>query len=155
MTNFEGDLLLEDTPDFGEIKIENGLFVNDQTFNTAVYLSLYGGNAKDNGKVKNKETWWGNTLPATAENEKMISRFQAVISGLPMTTKNILQAETAAELDLKWIIGEGIADKITAVGRAAGKNKFELAVEIKSKGDTIYENKYSTFWRAGAYGGNN
>ena len=147
--------MLEDTPDFGEIKIENGLFVNDQTFNTAVYLSLFGGNANDNGKVKNKQTWWGNTLPGTMENEKMVSRFQAVVTGLPMTTKNILQAEAAAELDLKWIIAESIADKIKATGKSAGKNKFEIAVEIKSHGDTIYDNKFSMFWRAGAYGGNN
>jgi phage gp46-like protein len=152
---FEGDLLLEDSPDFGEIKIVDGLFVSDKSFNTAVYLSLYGGNVKDSGRVRNKETWWGNTLPAIAENEKMVSRFQAIIFGMPMTSKNIPAAEKAAELDLKWIKDEGVADKITATGKAAGKNKFELRIEMKSTGVTIYDNKFYMFWREGAHGGNN
>jgi hypothetical protein len=55
LQTFEGDLLLEDTPDGGDIRIENNLFVSDRSFNTAVYLSLFGGNKDDNGKVKNNE----------------------------------------------------------------------------------------------------
>jgi phage gp46-like protein len=149
---FEGDLFLEDTPDGGDIRIENNLFVSDRSFNTAVYLSIFGGNKDDNGKVKNNKTWWGNTLPGTAENEKLVSRFQAVISGLPMTTKNILEAESAAQLDLKWVVDEGIADKVTASGRALSHNKFALVVDIQAGGASIYENTFALFWKAGIYG---
>ena len=78
---FEGDLLLVDSPDFGEIVIEDGFILSDKAFNTAVYLSLFGGNKDDNGKIKTKKTWWGNTLSGISKNEKMISRFQAVIFG--------------------------------------------------------------------------
>jgi phage gp46-like protein len=150
--NFEGDLLLEDTQDGGDISIENDLFVNDRTFKTAVYLSIFGGNKEDNGKVKNRKTWWGNTLEGTGENEKLVSRFQAVIFGLPMTTKNIEIAESAASLDLKWIVDEGIADKITVSGRAVSRKKFSLHVEIKAGGKSIYENTFALFWKAGVYG---
>jgi phage gp46-like protein len=152
LQNFEGDLLLEDTPDGGDIRIENDLFVSDRSFNTAVYLSLFGGNKDDKGKVKNNNTWWGNTLEGTAENEKLVSRFQAIIFGLPMTTKNIQEAETAANLDLKWLINEGAADKIIAAGKATGRNRFALTVEIRSGGKSIYENTFSLFWRSGIYG---
>jgi phage gp46-like protein len=152
LQNFEGDLLLAETPDGGEAAIENGLFACDRSFNTAVYLSLFGGNKDDNGKVRNNKTWWGNTLPGTAENEKLVSRFQAAISGLPMTTKNIQEAENAAGLDLKWITDEGIADKITVSGRAVTRNKFLLFVDIQSGGKSIYENTFSLFWKAGIYG---
>jgi phage gp46-like protein len=151
---FEGDLLLEDSPDFGEIKIIDGLVKSDRAFGTAVYISLFGGNKEDNGKVKNNKTWWGNTLPGVGENEKMISRFQAIIFGLPMTSKNIQESETAARLDLKWIIDDGIADKISVTGRAAARNAFELTIQIKSGGKSIYENTFSLFWRAGIYGNN-
>jgi phage gp46-like protein len=152
LQNFEGDLLLTETPDGGEVAIENGLFVCDRSFNTAVYLSLFGGNKDDNGKVKNSKTWWGNTLPGTAENEKLVSRFQAVISGLPMTIKNIQEAESAASLDLKWIADEGIAEKITVSGRAVTRNKFSLFVDIQSGAKSIYKNTFSLFWKAGIYG---
>jgi phage gp46-like protein len=153
LQNFEGDLLLEDTPDGGDIRIEDGLFVNDRSFNTAVYLSLFGGNEDDNGKVKNMKTWWGNTLGGVSENEKLVSRFQSVISGLPMTAKNIQDTENAAELDLKWVIDEGIADKIVVSGRAVTHNRFSLSVDIQNRGESIYKNTFPLFWKAGVYGG--
>jgi phage gp46-like protein len=149
---FEGDLLLEETPDGGDIRIENRLFVSDRSLGTAVYLSLLGGNKDDNGKVKSNKTWWGNTLPGVAENEKIISRFQALIYGLPMSTKNIQKAENAALLDLNWIIDEGIADKIISSGRATARNKFSLHVDIRARGKSIYKNAFSLFWRMGIYG---
>jgi phage gp46-like protein len=152
LQTFEGDLLLEDTPDGGDIRIENDLFVSDRSFNTAVYISIFGGNKDDNGKVKNDKTWWGNTLGDTVENEKLVSRFQAIIFGLPMTTKNIQEAETAAVLDLNWLIKEGAADKIITAGRATGRNRFALTVQIRSGGKSIYENTFSLFWRSGIYG---
>jgi phage gp46-like protein len=153
LQNFEGDLLLFDTPDGGDVNIVNGVFVNDRAFNTAVYLSLFGGNKDDTGKVKNRKTWWGNTLDGVAENEKMISRFQAIIDGLPMSSKNIQEAETAASLDLKWISDEGMADKIEVSGTPASRNKFHLYVNIKTSGKSIYENTFALFWEAGIYGG--
>jgi phage gp46-like protein len=152
LQTFEGDLLLESTPDGGDIRIDNGLFVGDQTFNTAVYLSLFGGNKDDPGKVKNNKTWWGNLIPGTQEDEKMVSRFQAIITAIPMTTKNILEANNAAELDLKWIVDEGIADKVTASGKAGQGNQFLLTVDIQESGNSIYENTFAVFWKVGVYG---
>ena len=149
---FEGDLLLEDSPDFGEIKIENGLFICDRSFDTSVYISLFGGNKDDNGKVENKKTWWGNTITGTPENEKMVSRFQNIIFSLPMTSKNILAARNAAFLDLKWIIDEKIANKIDVSGRASGNKLFKLGILIISEDKTIYNNAFSLFWEAGIYG---
>jgi phage gp46-like protein len=149
---FEGDLLLEETLDGGDIRIENDLFVSDRSFNTSVYLSLFGGNKDDTGKIKNNKTWWGNILEGTAENEKLVSRFQAIIFGLPMTTKNIQDAETAATLDLNWLVKEGAADKIIATGRATGRNKFALTVQILSGGNSIHQNTFSLFWKSGLHG---
>ena len=102
--------------------------------------------------VKNNKTWWGNTLNGTPENEKMISRFQFIVMGLPMTSKNIQKAEGAAKLDLKWMVNEGIADKINAYGNVKGKNRFELKIEIIARGNTIYDNTFSMFWRSGIHG---
>jgi phage gp46-like protein len=143
--NFEGDLLLYDTPDGGEVALESGLFVSDKQFSTAVYLSLFGGNEEDPGKVKNNQEWWGNLLDVS-ESEKLKSRFQYIVSGLPMTVKNIKEAETAAQLDLQWFISEKIADEIYIYGQATGKNRFNLTVEIMKDTRSIFKNVYSLQW---------
>ena len=148
LQTFEGDLVLHDTPDGGDIRIEKGLIASDQTFGTAVYLSLFGGNKEDNGRVKNRKTWWGNMLRGVNENRRLVSRFQAIIFGLPMTTRNILDAEEAARLDLAWIITEKIADEILANGRAVSRNRFSLTIQINANGDTIYDNAFAVFWRS-------
>jgi phage gp46-like protein len=153
LQTFEGDLLLVDTPDGGDIRIEDGLFVSDRAFDTSVYLSLFGGNKEDTGKVKNKNEWWGNLLPGTKESEKMKSRFQAFVTAQPMTTKTIAEAEDCAKLDLKWLVDERIADKIFIEGRAGNGNKFYLRVDVQASGKSIYENTYSLFWKVGIYGG--
>lgn len=153
LRNFEGDLALADSPDGGEIVIVDELFACDRTFNTAVYLSLFGGNRLDAGRVKSPNTWWGNLLSGTAEAEKMTSRFQAVIAGYPMTTSSIAFCETAALLDLAWLKAEGAADEIIVDGRFGNRNRFFLTVEIKAAGKSIWKNTYGMFWQEGLYGG--
>jgi phage gp46-like protein len=153
MSDFQGDLLLIDTPDGGDITVDNGFFKADRAFATAVYLSLFGGNKEDAGKIKTNKTWWGNTLEGITEAEKMASRFQNIISGLPLTVKNIKAAETAAKLDLAWVIDQGIADKIEAEGRTGEKNYFVLEVQILKNENTVFENSYALLWGEGLNGG--
>jgi phage gp46-like protein len=150
---FEGDLMLTDTMDGGETAVEDGLFMNEGSFGTAVYLSLFGGNKDDAGRVRSSSEWWGNTIRGTPETEKMTSRFQAVIQGLPMTTKNIAECEEAALLDLAWLKAEGAVDEIIVDGRVGGKNRFYFTVELKASGESVWGNKYSLFWAEGLYGG--
>ena len=149
LLDFEGDLLLCDTPDGGDIIIDNGLLLSEKQFSTAVYLSIFGGNKDDAGKVKSSNEWWGNKINNITENEKLRSRFQNIIFGLPMTVKNIREAESAAEQDLKWFIQEKIADEINIYGQATGKNMFNLKIEIKKDVLTLFENTYSLLWGAG------
>jgi phage gp46-like protein len=150
---FMGDLLLIETPDGGDCVLQDGLLAPDPAFGTAFYLSLYGGNKADSGKVKNKNTWWGNTLAGITEKEKVISRFQNFITGAPMNVKNIKDAEEAARQDLKWAIDDGIADKINITGRAEGKNRFRLYIQALKAGKTVYESNYGILWGTGINGG--
>jgi phage gp46-like protein len=152
LQSFEGDLLLYETPDGGDVHVEDGLFSCDRAYDTAVYLSLFGGNKEDSGKVKNRKTWWGNTLRGVTESQKLVSRFQALISGLPMTTKNILAAEDAAKLDLGWMVDEKLADEIFIDGRAVSINRLKLKIQVNAKGKPIYSGALSVPWKAGANG---
>ena len=152
MSDFAGDVLLIETPDGGDIVLESGLVKPCKDVSTAVYLSLFGGNKEDAGTVKNRCTWWANTLKETPESEKMISRFQAVIAGLPLSVKNIRQAESAAALDLDWLKHEGVADEIITFGKTKGKNTFVLKVEIKNGGKKLYEREFALLWENGVHG---
>lgn len=152
MVDFEGDIFLIETPDGGDIVLENGTIKPCKDFSTAVYLSLFGGNKDDAGAVKNRHTWWANTLKETPEDEKMVSRFQAVIAGLPLSVKNIRKAETAAALDLEWLKSEGAADEVIADGETKGKNTFVLKVEVKNKGQRLYEKEFALLWEHGIDG---
>jgi phage gp46-like protein len=153
MDDFEGDLLLRDTPDGGDIIIEDGLFKDDRMFDTAVYLSLFGGNKDDDGKVENSRTWWGNTLTGVGESEKLVSRFQALITRTPMTAKTIREAEAAAELDLQWLVKEGAADRIVVTGKSAAHARFVLHVEVSANGASVYAGTFQTTWRQGGMHG--
>jgi phage gp46-like protein len=149
LQNFEGDLLLYETNDGGDTSIENGLFISDKQFSTAAYLSLFGGNKTDNGKVNNTDEYWGNYLNDITESEKLRSRFQYITTGLPMSVKNIKEAEKAAIMDLQWFIKENIADEVTAYGQAIGKNRFKLIIEILKDKNTLFKNEYFLLWGGG------
>ena len=150
--NFHGDLLMVETPDGGDFVIEDGLFLADHAFGTAFYISLFGGNKADAGRVRNRNTWWGNTLPDINENEKIVSRFQNFILAMPMTVKNIKDAESMAELDLKWAIEEGVVDEINAFIRSEGINKIRLFVEAKKDGEFVYKSNFGALWGAALNG---
>jgi phage gp46-like protein len=146
LQNFEGDVLLIETPDGGDFVMKDGLIMADSSYSTAIYLSLFGGNKEDSGVVKTNKTWWGNTLRDTPKNEKLISRFQYVIRSIPLTVKNIKAAENAAVLDLAWMVEEGIANKVEATGSTEGKNRFRIAINIIKSGTSIFNDSFNTLW---------
>lgn len=149
---FSGDVLFFNTFDGGDILIKNGLIEPDRSFSTAVYISLFGGNKEDPGTVKNNLGWWGNYMSNVPENEKLVSRFQHVITGLPLTVKNLLAAETAAALDLDWMKKEGIVDKIIVSGRASATTQADFTYLLEKNGEKIGSGEFGIQWEAGVYG---
>ena len=75
-----------------------------------------------------------------------------MITGLPLSVKNIRKAETAAVLDLEWLKSDGVADEIIADGKTKGKNTFMLKVEVKSKGQQLYQKEFALLWGHGIDG---
>lgn len=145
---FGGDVLLLDTNDGAELTIVNGLVQLDTGFNSAVYLSLFGGDKDDTGEVVNNNTWWGNKLQNISENEKLVSRFQAFINSVPLISKNIRLAEEKALQDLQWMIDDGIADSIEAVITVINRKEINLKIDITKFGEVIEAGNYSLQWGA-------
>lgn len=145
---FGGDVLLFDTQDGAEITIFNGLISMDKGFNSAVYLSLFGGDKDDTGEVVNNNTWWGNKIQNISENEKLVSRFQAFITSVPLTSKNVKLAEGKVIQDLQWMIDDGIADSIEAEIQVVGRKDINLKIVIAKFGEVIEAGNYSLQWGA-------
>lgn len=145
---FGGDVLIFGTEDGGEIFIINGLVIPDESFRSAVYLSLFGGNKNDTGEVASGATWWGNKLEGTSENEKLVSRFVAFITAEPMTSKNLKTAEEKAAEDLHWFIEDGIADSVDVSIVDEGHGQVQLSVLIEKSGQILESGKYALQWEA-------
>jgi len=136
MSDFQGDLLLFSTNDGGEIEFtENNCFQNDTGFETAIYLSLFGGNYNDNGTEATKnESWWGNNLENNNPERKLVSRFQNISRGLPLTPGNLLILKDAIKEDLQWFIDEKIIDILEINLSIPSKNRLLSEINgIKDK----------------------
>lgn len=145
---FGSDVLLFDAQDGAEISINNGLITMDKGFNSAVYLSLFGGDKDDTGEVVNNNTWWGNKIQNISENEKLVSRFQAFITSVPLITKNVKLAEHKVKQDLQWMIDDGIADSIEAEIQVVSRKDINLKILIAKFGEVIEAGNYSLQWGA-------
>jgi len=138
----EGDILLYQTNDDGEINVTNGFIEMSGGLQTAAYLSLFGGNEDDDGLADNPKTWWGNTTE-TEKSRKYISETQYLLTSLPITSANLLRVEDAAKRDLAWFKDEGVATEITVSASILGLNMVELEVNIDQTQFKFVEN-----WRA-------
>lgn len=146
MEDFGGDVLLADSLDGAELVIQNGLIMDDKGLKNAVYLSILGGNSDDAGEGMANKTWWGNLIPGQAENEKLISRFQAFIRSEPLTSKNLQVAEEKIKQDLQWLIDAGYVDEIVVDIRATGLKCIIVKIDLLKQEALLDSGSYSVLW---------
>lgn len=123
----QGDVLLQQGAQGADIEVTGGAVLLTTGFETAAFLSLFGGNR---GAVE----WWGNIIEAEPAN-KMDSATQNIIDGLPATSSNLRRIEAAVLKDLKWMIGERVASKIQAVATLPELNRVSLVITIEAHGN--------------------
>jgi phage gp46-like protein len=134
------DVLLFQTNDNGEIEIEGGQVTMTDSLETAVYLSLFGGNIEDDGSQDNRRTWWGNLDENEPANEYR-SETQYLLGTVPAVSANLKRIEDAATRDLQWLE----AGTLEVSASLTGLNRVKIDVTID---DTPFS--YSEDWRAGA-----
>ncbi len=139
----EGDVLLYQTDDDGEISVTNGLVEMSGGLRTAAYLSLFGGNEDDDGLADNAKTWWGN-VTETENSRKYVSETQNLLEALPITSGNLLRVEDAAKRDLAWFIDEGVATSVSVTASILGLNMIQLEINIDQENFKFVENWRST-----------
>lgn len=142
----QGDVILCQSNDNGEIEVINGIVSMDGGLRTSVYLSLFGGNEDDDGLQNNAFTWWGN-IDEAIESRKYISRTQNIIDKIPATSSNLLKLQDAVENDLQWLLDDNVATSIDVAISIPGLNKVDILINIVSI-DLEQNLQFSANWKA-------
>lgn len=121
------DVWMYQTFDDGNVYVLEGDLYRTDGLETAVYLSLYGGNPDDNGTEGNRLGWWGNDGQEDPARQ-MVSRFQNMLEGAPLTSGNILRFEDAAAADLAWL--EALGYDVLVSGQITGKDRLKMTINI-------------------------
>lgn len=120
--------------DGGEIDVTNGEPLMDEGIESAVYLSLWGGNEDDPGLEGDKsKQWWGN-VEEPEEARRYRSETQYLMHALPAVPGNLRRIEDAAVRDLQWMVtelGAAVAAKATIPG--IDRITLQVAVVIDGK----------------------
>jgi phage gp46-like protein len=149
MNYTDGDVLLLSTIDGGDLSIMDGLVELTGGFETAVYLSLFGGNQDDNGTDATKQTqFWGNLTEEDTPDQKMTSRTQNLLVGLPATPRNLNLVDQAIQLDLDWLKTNNIADEININLTIPSKNRININIEIKKNQNLLASLEFEKNWLA-------
>lgn len=129
------DVLLFQTPDDGDVSIDGGEFQLTDGLETAVYLSLFGGNWQDDGAEGNSLQWWGNSNVVDPD-QRQRSRTQYLLQSLPATSGNLKRVEDAAVADLAWLPDQYAVSISTSM---PARNKVQFVVQINDLTVTILE----------------
>lgn len=130
----QGDVLLFQTNDDGEINVENGIVEMSGGLESAAYLSLFGGNEQDDGRLGSEETWWGNVIePVLTRRQR--SETQYLLRSLPLTSFNLPRVQDAATRDLAWFLTDNVASSVTVLASIPKANTLNLIITIEAKGE--------------------
>jgi phage gp46-like protein len=122
------ELLFQDKGDGGEFTLQGGDLAQDDTFYTAVYLSLFNGDCFYNIFTQYK---------SDGEFEELLS--------LPLTTATLKKVETAGHNALKWIIAEEIAKSVAVFAFGDIEEKINVEITITEPDRNL--RNYSITWQ--------
>ena len=134
MAEQQGDVLLCQTNDDGEINVVDGVVEMSGGLETAAYLSLFGGNEEDDGRAENPATWWAN-LDEVDPVSQYRSETQYLLQALAATTGNLRRIEDAANRDLAWFTQNNVVSSVTVFASIPGLNKIKLTINVEAVGE--------------------
>jgi len=139
------DVRLFNTSDGGEVEFVAGQPAMDEGLETAVYLSLFGGNEEDSGlPVDDKKQWWGN-LEEPDASKRYRSEVQNLIAALPAITGNLKRIEDAALRDVAWLVESGVAESATCSAGIPAINWIQMRLELVING-RVFPVEFSKPW---------
>jgi phage gp46-like protein len=142
----QGDVLLFQTENDGEIDICNGVATMTGGLETAAYLALFGGNEDDNGLGENPRQFWGNLSESDPE-KKYRSQTQYLLRSIPAISSNLRRIEESAKNDLAFFVKIGTATEVKVAATIPGLNKINLACSVIGDFGTL-DFSFSENWTA-------
>lgn len=131
------DVKLISTPDGGDIDTSGGGIALDYSVETAIQLSVEGGNFDDSGDAADApKQWWGN-YATNDEAEWLRSRTQAVLRQLPATLANLKAVTEAVLLDIAWMANGVVFDSVKAGSQLIGRNRVQVNLDTTQNGKTV------------------
>jgi phage gp46-like protein len=131
------DVLLFNNADGGDIEVKNGVVTLTDSIETAVLLSLFGGNDDDDASdATASKIWWG-SLEETDTFKRQRSETQFLLRSLPIIPANLRRIEDAAVRDLAWLTATKVATFVRARATMPALNRVKLEVFITVDG-TVY-----------------
>ncbi len=128
-TNQQGDVLIYQGNDGGEINVDGGIVELSAGLESAAYLSLFGGNEDDDGRAGNPRQWWGNLTENEPERQYR-SETQYLLGSLPPIPANLRRIEDAARRDLAWFVSAGAASAVSVSASMPSLNTVRLVVQF-------------------------
>jgi phage gp46-like protein len=141
-TNQQGDVLLYHGPeDCGEINEADGIIQMTQFYETMAYLALFGGNQEDDGSAATEKLqWWGNE--DEPEERQYRGRFQARLSGAPLTSASILDLEADAKYDLESVFLPDYAASVSVSASIVAPKMVHFEINIEAKSGEVYSMEF-------------
>ncbi len=118
----QGDVLLFQTADGGDVSIDDGITRMSQGFDVTSYLSLFGGNESSNA-------WWGNNIGGPATHH-YVSETGLLLKSVPATSNNLRRVEDAVIRDLSWMITEKIVNTVDVSVTIPKINSVKITINI-------------------------
>ena len=146
MPHQEGDVLLYQSNDNGEVNVENGLIEMTAGLEVMVYLSLFGGNEDDPGGSDVSLQYWGN-FNETDPGRQYRSETQHLLRSLPPTSGNLRKVEEAAKRDLKGMLDAGIITELSVSATIPAVNRVQITTNLNANGESV-SLVYLETWKA-------
>ena len=127
------DVLLSQMPDGGEIEVRRGRVTMRPGLENAVYLSLFGGNVRDDGRDENTHNWWGNVVESRPER-RIRSETQYLLNTLSAIPRNLRRIEDAIRRDLEWMVESDLATELEVSAVITAPKR--IAIVARVDGDT-------------------
>ncbi len=142
------DVRLFHTADGGDIEFIAGQPTMSDGLDTAVYLSLFGGNEQDSGlQGDDRKQWWAN-IGETDQARIIRSRTQNLLRSIPAITGNLRRIEDAAKADLGWMLAD-VASAIEVTASMPSLNRVALVIDV-TVSNTDYQFVFATRWGVAA-----
>jgi len=139
-----------------ELTVENGDFVNDSSFTTALIISLFTDRrAKEEDPLpdpesNNRRGWWGDNL-AEVQDDRIGSRLW-LLSREKTTQDALIRAKQYTEEALQWLIDDGMAAKVEVEterifrGNEPTGDTLAIRVRVYNAAGTIESFTFQTLW---------